>query len=59
MHLGVSIARRDDLESLIYTLIDLALATLPWVSYKFLPHDVKWAEIKNKTVPQMLCLGMP
>ena len=29
-HLGITTSRRDDLESLIYTLVDLGTGTLPW-----------------------------
>ncbi|CAA6674264.1 unnamed protein product [Spirodela intermedia] len=54
-HLGLTASRRDDLESLAYTLIFLIKGRLPWEGYQ------RFLVFMNKTVtsPETLCGGCP
>ncbi|CAA7392274.1 unnamed protein product [Spirodela intermedia] len=58
-HLGLTASRRDDLESLAYTLIFLIKGRLPWEGYQ--GNDKRFLVFMNKTVtsPEMLCGGCP
>lgn len=54
--------RRDDLESIGYTLIYLFTQKLPWVSLKKHDKKKKWDEIsiiKQNTTTDELCKGIP
>ena len=61
-HLGVEQSRRDDLESLAYTLIYLMKHKLPWQGLKDENELVRYAKImeikKSISVPE-LCKGLP
>ena len=50
-------SRRDDLEQLAYTLIDIA-TELPWSSNK-LKELEEWKRSKNETPVDVLCKGLP
>ncbi|CAA6662181.1 unnamed protein product [Spirodela intermedia] len=54
-HLGLTASRRDDLESLAYTLIFLIKGRLPWEGYQ--GNDKRFLVFMNKTVtsPETLC----
>ncbi|CAA7392220.1 unnamed protein product [Spirodela intermedia] len=58
-HLGLTASRRDDLESLAYTLIFLIKGRLPWEGYQ--GNDKRFLVFMNKTVtsPETLCGGCP
>jgi len=61
-HLGKEQSRRDDLESIGYTLIYFLLGELPWQNIKTFEKDEKYkqiAEIKIKTTTEQLCKGLP
>jgi serine/threonine protein kinase len=66
-HMGVEQSRRDDLESLAYTLIYLCKGQLPWQGIK-MPKNIKDTrkyknrkilESKMSTPVQELCFGIP
>jgi len=57
-------SRRDDLESLGYTLIYLIKKTLPWINIEKLNIDKiekyrKVRDLKISTLPEELCSGLP
>ncbi|CAA7392243.1 unnamed protein product [Spirodela intermedia] len=58
-HLGLTASRRDDLDSLAYTLIFLIKGRLPWEGYQ--GNDKRFLVFMNKTVtsPETLCGGCP
>ena len=59
---GGTQSRRDDLESIGYLLLFLLLGKLPWqgkVSHSKEDKYYKIREIKRKTTPEELCLGIP
>lgn len=51
---GLSVSRRDDLERLLYVLVDLTLNYLPWKDVKGL---ARIQEIKKKSRPRDICVG--
>lgn len=51
-HLGVQMSRRDDLESLMYTIIYLYTGTLPWLSRLNLSKEEKTSKIR---LTKLLC----
>ena len=59
---GVEQSRRDDLESLAYSLIYLFNGTLPWINIKaktFLDYQVKMYDIKKSYCIKDLCKNLP
>ncbi|XP_078431282.1 casein kinase 1-like protein HD16 [Wolffia australiana] len=60
-HLGRTSSRRDDLESLAYTLIFLHTGSLPWSSIDGEKNDKSFlvCQKKMETSPEMLCLTCP
>ena len=59
---GVEQTRRDDLESLAYSLIYLGTGTLPWMNLKaktILEYSFKIYKIKNNISIEDLCKGLP
>lgn len=61
-HKGEEHGRKDDLESLGYTLIYALTGRLPWQDIKAVTKEGKYAAIhskKNSTQPEMLCKGLP
>ena len=61
-HMGIEQSRRDDLESLAYTLIYFCKGTLPWKSLKAKNKSEKQAKIMSKkinTKNEDLCSGLP
>jgi casein kinase 1 len=54
--MGMAAGRRDDLESLCYTLIDLGTGDLPWKLGKGRDNI---QEQKQQTSPEQLCKGLP
>ena len=61
---GYELSRRDDLESLGYSIIELAKNYLPWNSADSLKIDKKQVlkevlKIKKSTTPEKLCEGLP
>ena len=55
-------SRRDDLESLGYVIVYIAKGTLPWANIKSDNKDElfnKILELKRKTTPESLCMGLP
>lgn len=59
---GIVQSRRDDLESLGYTLVYLAKRSLPWSHVKISNHSDRFyavTSIKKKTHLTTLCRGMP
>ena len=56
-HYGVTTARRDDLESFLYSLIWLATGTLPWMNSKL---DIAVIGVKKKHISSRdLCRRLP
>ena len=61
-HLGKSQSRRDDLESIGYTLIYFAKGRLPWQGFKTCNIKDKYRKIRDakmKSPPNVLCEGLP
>lgn len=61
-HYGYKQSRRDDLESLGYTLIYWLLGRLPWQGIPEKDFRVKWKKvrrIKRAITPDELCRGLP
>ena len=59
---GGPLSKRDDLESLGYLIVYLALGELPWqgyISYDNRDKYYKIKEIKKKTTPKQLCKDLP
>ena len=61
---GYELSRRDDLESLGYSIIELAKNYLPWNSANSIKIDKKQVlkevlKIKISTTPEKLCEGLP
>ena len=59
---GIEQTRRDDLESLAYSLIYLSNGTLPWYNVKsktFEEHQKKIYDIKKNISIEDLCKGLP
>ena len=57
-HVGKSLSRRDDLESLGYMLIYFYHGTLPWQNVSSQNMKDKYRKIKNsklKQTPELLC----
>lgn len=55
-------SRRDDLESLGYTLVYLAKGSLPWQNTQGSSKNEKIAKITDKKIsipPELLCKGLP
>ncbi|KIY47784.1 kinase-like protein, partial [Fistulina hepatica ATCC 64428] len=56
-HRDLAQTRQDDLESIVYTLVDLATHDLPWcvpgLSFR------RIAEVKATTSPEQICAGLP
>lgn len=59
-HLGIQSSRRDDVESLAYTLIYLLRGSLPWLSstHPALSNDAI-LKLKQDTTVDELCSGIP
>jgi casein kinase 1 len=61
-HLGIEQSRRDDLEALMYVLIYLMRATLPWQGLQARTKQEKYDRIKQTKVETSvgeLCRGLP
>jgi len=58
-HLGCTGSRRDDLESLAYTLIFLIRGRLPWQGYQGDTKSFLVCKKKMATSPEMLCCYCP
>mmetsp|Transcript_24927 Transcript_24927/g.43793 ORF Transcript_24927/g.43793 Transcript_24927/m.43793 type:complete len:325 (+) Transcript_24927:14-988(+) len=61
-HLGIEQSRRDDLEALMYVLIYLMRATLPWQGLQARTKQEKYDRIKHTkvaTTVEDLCRGLP
>ncbi|CAH1438010.1 unnamed protein product [Lactuca virosa] len=58
-HLGRTASRRDDLESLAYTLIFLHRGRLPWQGYQGDNKSFLVCKKKMATSPEMLCVFCP
>ncbi|XP_027367342.1 casein kinase 1-like protein HD16 isoform X2 [Abrus precatorius] len=58
-HLGRTASRRDDLESLAYTLIFLQKGGLPWQGYQGDTKSFLVCQKKMVTSPEMLCCFCP
>lgn len=62
VHRGREHARRDDMESVGYLLIDLALGSLPWTGIQARNSRLGWdkmREAKSNIILQDLCAGLP
>lgn len=62
VHRGKSHARRDDIESLGYLLLDLIFGTLPWTGIQARNSRAGWdrmRRIKEDTFMSDLCAGLP
>lgn len=62
VHRGKVHARRDDLESLGYLLLDLLIGTLPWTGIQAKSSKAGWdrmRELKENTDLRDLCAGLP
>jgi serine/threonine protein kinase len=62
VHRGKSHARRDDIESLGYLLLDLIFGTLPWTGIQARNSRAGWdrmRQIKEDTFMSDLCAGLP
>jgi hypothetical protein len=51
---GFSVSRRDDLERLLYLLVDLSIDYLPWMHKK---GSKLIQDIKKKSSPERICVG--
>lgn len=61
-HKGLNLSRRDDLTSFAYTLIYLALGTLPWSLQQYKSPKDKWKQaerVKMQMPIETLCKGLP
>ncbi len=61
-HLGLTPSWRDDLESLLYTVVYLVKGSLPWQGIAVQPgqvHRDKVLRIKQVTTAKALCKGLP
>jgi serine/threonine protein kinase len=61
-HLGLTPSRRDDLESLVYTIVYLAKGSLPWQGIIVQPgqiHEDEVLKVKQATTVEALCEGLP
>jgi len=61
-HLGIEQSRRDDLESLGYTLMYFIRGDLPWQGFKGKTKKEKYMKILEKKIecmPEVLCKGYP
>ncbi|MCL7047245.1 hypothetical protein MKW94_013170 [Papaver nudicaule] len=58
-HLGRTLSRRDDLESLAYTLIYLLKGGLPWQDYQGNTRNFLVCGKKMSTSPELLCFACP
>jgi serine/threonine protein kinase len=61
-HIGIEQSRRDDLESLIYTLVYFFKGTLPWQGIREANRLVRClmiGEAKRKETPKTICSMMP
>ncbi|KAG0170953.1 hypothetical protein DFQ28_009767 [Apophysomyces sp. BC1034] len=62
VHRGKTHARRDDLESLAYLLLDLVLGNLPWTGIQARNSRAGWdrmRRLKEETFMSDLCAGLP
>ncbi|KAI8137903.1 kinase-like domain-containing protein, partial [Fennellomyces sp. T-0311] len=62
VHRGKIHARRDDIESLGYLLLDLILGSLPWTGIQARNSKAGWdrmKELKEETPVNDLCAGLP
>ncbi|KAF7732890.1 Casein kinase I isoform delta [Apophysomyces ossiformis] len=62
VHRGKTHARRDDIESLGYLILDLVLGSLPWTGIQARNSKAGWERmriIKEETVMSDLCAGLP
>jgi serine/threonine protein kinase len=62
VHRGKLHARRDDIESLGYLLLDLALGSLPWTGIKAKNSKTGWdrmRDLKEDIALDQLCYGLP
>ncbi|KAI9284448.1 kinase-like domain-containing protein [Umbelopsis sp. AD052] len=62
VHRGKEHSRRDDMESIGYLLIDLALGSLPWTGIQARNSRLGWdkmREAKEMIMLQDLCAGLP
>ncbi|KAF8267066.1 casein kinase I [Lactarius quietus] len=55
-HLGLELGRRDDMESLTYTLIYFLRGSLPWQDLRYAKGIAK---CKQQTMPRNLCHSLP
>ena len=51
---GLSVSRRDDLERLLYVLVDLTTNRLPWSNVK---SSERIQDIKKNSTPKSICVG--
>ncbi|KAI3984150.1 hypothetical protein MKX01_011104 [Papaver californicum] len=58
-HLGRTLSRRDDLESLAYTLVYLLKGGLPWQGYQGETKNFRVCGKKMSTSPESLCFACP
>ncbi|RZC83468.1 hypothetical protein C5167_046250 [Papaver somniferum] len=58
-HLGRTLSRRDDLESLAYTLVYLVTGRLPWQGHEGDTKNFRVCREKMSTSPKSLCFGCP
>ncbi|KAI3916747.1 hypothetical protein MKW92_041084 [Papaver armeniacum] len=58
-HLGRTLSRRDDLESLAYTLVYLLTGGLPWQGREGDTKSFRVCREKMSTSPKSLCFGCP
>ena len=61
-HLGIEQSRRDDLESMIYSLLYLMKGSLPWQNLQSTSVKEKYDRILQKKMeitPEALCKGLP
>jgi casein kinase I family protein HRR25 len=56
---GHAQSRRDDLESLVYTIIYSALGNLPWTSYSTVNNEKTVLRMKTLITVEELCKGLP
>jgi len=61
-HLGIELSRRDDLESIVYSVIYFLKGGLPWQGIREKNKYLRYSIIMERKIsisPELLCEGLP